>query len=212
MLEKNKIICGDSLELIKTLPDKSIDLLVTDPPYGVGWGYDVYDDTPEQLEHMVKVFMPEFLRVAKVTAITTGVSNMFLYPKPTWTMAWSRPAGVGRGPWGFCCWTPILVYGKDPYLATGKGSRPDTYFGKDEFRDAEGKFHPCSKPSKFWRWLIQRCSPNPSDLIMDPFTGSGTTAIICTELGRDFICIELSPEYAAKAQARLDNYQSKKLF
>ena len=56
---------------------------------------------------------------------TPGNLNHRLYPAPTWTMAWFVPAGTGCGPWGFCCWQPILCYGKDPKLAKGKGSHPD---------------------------------------------------------------------------------------
>ena len=119
------IICGDSLEVLKTLADKSVGLLFADPPYGVNLGYDNFDDTEENVRVLVEKFMPEALRVADTVAITPGVRGIDWYPKPTWTLAWINRAGAGRSPWGFSCWQPILVYGKDPFLAKLLGGRGD---------------------------------------------------------------------------------------
>lgn len=47
MIEINKVYCMEALELLKTLPDKSVDLCLTDPPYGINLNYDVYLDTEE---------------------------------------------------------------------------------------------------------------------------------------------------------------------
>ena len=47
MSSKIELICGDCLEVMKTMPDKSVDLVLTDPPYGVNLGYSTYNDTEE---------------------------------------------------------------------------------------------------------------------------------------------------------------------
>jgi DNA modification methylase len=106
-------------------------------------------------------------------------------------MAWFTPAGVGRGPWGFCCWQPVLCYGRDPKLAKGKGCHPDAIVHTES---AERLGHPCSKPVKFWSWLMERAS-EPTDLIYDPFAGSGTTLIAAEMTGRVARVIEIDPAY-----------------
>ena len=66
----NKVHCCDCLEFMKDIPDKSIDLVLTDPPYGVNFDYDQYQDTPENLKKLVDSFMPELLRIGKVVLLT----------------------------------------------------------------------------------------------------------------------------------------------
>ena len=196
----NKIICGDCLTLMKSIPDKSIDLVLTDPPYGVNFDYDQYQDTPENLKKLVDSFMPELLRVGKVVLLTCGIKNMYLYPKPDWVLAWVSTAGAGMNPWGFSCWQPILAYGKDPYLANKLGSRPDILLSNET---SEKFGHSCTKPLNLWKQLLQRGSVKETDLVLDIFMGSGTTAVACKQLKRNFIGIEISQKYCDIANQRL---------
>ena len=62
---KQTIINGDCLEYMKTLSDKSFDLVLTDPPYGVGYEYDIWEDTEKNLKNLLDKIMPEILRVGK---------------------------------------------------------------------------------------------------------------------------------------------------
>lgn len=64
------------------------------------------------------------------------------------------------------------------------------------------KIHATQKPVKLFQRLIE-ASSNVGDTVLDPFAGSGTTAIAAMRSKRDWICIERDPEYAAKAQARI---------
>jgi site-specific DNA-methyltransferase (adenine-specific) len=201
MLELNKIYCGDCLEVMKDIPDKSIDLVLTDPPYGVNFQYDQYQDTPENLKELVSKFMPEVLRIGKRVLMTTGIKNMYLYPKPDWILAWVSTAGAGMNPWGFTCWQPILAYGKDPYLENRLGSRPDVFIHTET---AEKWIeHSCNKPIEFWKKLLLRGSVKETDIIYDPFMGSGTTAVACQSLNRKFIGSEISEKYCEIARQRL---------
>jgi len=94
----NKIIQGDAVSVLKELPDKSIDVVLTDPPYGVGINYgEYYEDTQENLKKLIDAFMPEALRVGKVVVLTPGIVNLYSYPKPDWIMAWVVPAGTDKG-------------------------------------------------------------------------------------------------------------------
>lgn len=69
------------------------------------------------------------------------------------------------------------------------------------FETARG-LHPTQKPVSLWSYLI-RTYTQPGELVLDPFCGSGTTAVACRATGRDFLCCDLSPEYVAMSLRRL---------
>jgi len=197
---KNKVIQGDCLQVMKQMPDKCVDLVLTDPPYGIDLNYDNFNDSEQNVRNLVSKFIPEALRIAKTVVITPGVRGIDWYPKPTWILAWINRAGAGRSPWGFACWQPILVYGKDPFLAQRLGGRSDLI----EDNSSSGNFgHPCSKPISLMQKIIDRTNHNGNGIILDPFLGSGTTAVACKMLKRDFIGIEISPDYCKIAEERL---------
>ena len=73
----NQIICGDCLEVMRELPDKSVDAVATDPPYGVNFPYLSYDDTRQSLKELIKRFIPEFFQhIAKdIYPLWTNTNN-----------------------------------------------------------------------------------------------------------------------------------------
>ena len=147
--------------------------------------------------------MPEIIRVSKAVLITSGVFNLWLYPRPDWIMAWFCRAGIGSGKWGFCTWQPILCYGKDPYLVNGLGRQHDSI---ESCEIAEKNNHPCPKPLKLWTKLLLRGSIKESDTIYDPFMGSGTTALVAIKTNRNFIGSEISQTYVDLANKRIDQH------
>ena len=198
----NSIVNCDCLLGMKEIEDNSIDCIITDPPYGINGNYDLYEDTEENLIKLIKIFMPEFKRISKRICIFTGVKNITLFPRSDWILSWVNKAGCGCGRWGFTCWTPIIVYGKDPYLESRRGSRPDTLIQAGLQGIRKGYKHPFEKPLSVMKWVIERTS-NEHDLILDPFLGSGTTARACKDLGRKCIGIEISQKYCDIAVKRL---------
>lgn len=215
LLGKHRIMCGDSTSSAAVdvlMSGKKAALCLTDPPYGLGDtnseknDYVDYDDTPENLRALISGFFPLAQSLSAVVVLTPGNMNARLYPAPKWTMAWFTPAGVGCGPWGFCCWQPILCYGKDPKLAKGKGSHPDAIVHTEA---AEKLGHPCTKPINFWRWLMERTS-ELGELIYEPFSGSGTTIIAAEQTGRICYAMELSPAYVDVAVRRWQQYTGKR--
>ena len=72
------------------------------------------------------------------------------------------------------------------------------------FKERTG--HPCQMPEAVLERII-RVSSNPGDLVLDPFAGSGTTLAAAKRLGRRYLGIELSPEYADRARRRLADIQ-----
>lgn len=205
MLEINHIYNADCLDLMKEIPDKSIDLVLTDPPYNVGLDYNTHNDNMVDVEWRLFIdnFMKEILRISKRSLITCGQDNIFYYPKSDWIIAWVNPAGNNQNRWGFTCWQPVLCYGKDIYRTSGMGARQDIIQHNES---SEKNFHPCPKPIKFWQKLLLRGSITESDIILDPFSGSGTTAIACHNLRRNFICIEKDPEYHRKSVERYNKH------
>ena len=198
----NKIIQGDCLEVIGEMEDKSVDLCLTDFPYGIEIDYGVYKDTQENLKELIKKLMPELFRVCKKTYLTCGVLNQWLYPQPNWVMGWIVESGGNTGKYGFSCWQPILCYGKDARLG-GKQGRARDIIKTTRRTKVEG--HPCPKPLDFWKKLLWRVSVSDKDIILDPLMGSGTTCVVAKELGRQFIGIEINEKYCKIAEERIKN-------
>jgi site-specific DNA-methyltransferase (adenine-specific) len=186
------------------------DCFITDPPYGVGLAarttkravrpgsYTTFEDTPEYVQACAVPKVAELIGVGMRGALTPGLRCMWLYPQPTDIgVIWS-PAGAGMTSWGFNCSQPIFYYGRDPFLADGKGSRPN---GVQWNNATEENGHPCPKPLYVLQWLVNRVSRH-GEVVLDPFAGSGTTLLAAKNLGRRAIGIEIEERYCEIAAKR----------
>jgi site-specific DNA-methyltransferase (adenine-specific) len=195
---------GDCRDILPELP--KVDLVLTDPPYGLGGSstkknkYSTYVDDRVHLLPLIEEVIAPLSDLDAVMALTPGVANIAIYPPPTWILCWTTPSGAGSGPWGFCCWQPVLVYGPDPFLKSGKGRRPDLI---QHTETAEKNGHPCPKPVGAWRKIAQRVYPEGDGPILDPFMGSGTTLRAAKDLNRKSIGIEIEEKYCEIAANRL---------
>lgn len=199
----------DALEYLKDVPDKYFDATITDFPYGVNLDYgDAYEDSVENLKKLIRFLVPELRRVSERVVIFTGVENCFLYPKPTWTLAWVYEGGYGGGcRWGFPSWQPILIYGADPYMKRRLGRRPDIIRGGGSSGDS---IHPCPKPLKAMKKVVERVSL-PGEHIFDPLMGRGTTGMACLATGRSFSGTEIGKAFFEEAKRNLENGQAQML-
>jgi site-specific DNA-methyltransferase (adenine-specific) len=195
-----KLIHGDCIEALRQMPDKSVDCIVTDMPYGVGFEFGDYHDNVANLKHLIDNALPEMRRIGRRVVLTSGIRNLFLYPAPTWTLCWYYGGG-SRGRWGFNHWQPILVYGPDPDRSA-RIMRTDVVRAVGKVLEDRSE-HPTPKPLAFMRKLIHRVAPSPADLICDPLMGSGTTGVAAIQLGHRFIGIEQNGDYLAIAQRRI---------
>ena len=211
----HRLMCGDSTRadvVEELLCGETPSLCLTDPPYGIGDtsseknNYIGHDDSPENLDKIIAGFFPLAKAACGLVVVTPGNSNQLRYPAPTWTMAWFTPAGAGRGPWGFCCWQPIMCFGKDPKLAKGLGAHPDAIVHTET---SEKNGHPCPKPIRFWSWLMERTS-EVGTVVYDPFCGSGTTIMAGEMTGRRCYAIELAPEYVDVSVERWQAYTGRR--
>lgn len=199
---------GDCREVLPQL--EPVDLILTDPPYGVSFDYLSYDDTPENLSELVRTAFPLFLEKAPRVAVSTGITNLQKYPQARWALAccWNTTGSHGRA--GFNQWFPILIWGKD---LDGFGKingelKSDVLFvnggGSVGFqRDGLEKQHTCPKPLNLIRKIVNRLSL-PGQTILDPFAGSGTTLRAAKDLQRYSIGIELDEQYCELAARRME--------
>lgn len=200
-LGRHRLLCGDSTsaeDVARLMDGEKADLCMTDPPYGADIQYATHDDTQDALVGLITGFFPLAEKYSDVIALTPGIANIWHYKKADWVLCWFYVAGTGSTPWGFSAWQPVLVWGKDPKLATGEGRHPDGFqymMSRDDAHENKCLGHACPKPLSVWRRFIERLSNKNTELIYDPFAGSGTTLIACEQLGRTCYGMEISPQY-----------------
>lgn len=112
---------------------------------------------------------------------------------------WARPASNSRSKvGGFSHWSPILLYGDCKMKVDFKSWHAIA----NAYR--KGFPHPSPKPLCLMEWLVGELS-NTSDIIFDPFCGSGTTCVAAKKLGRRWIGIDIEPKYVDIAKSRVQN-------
>jgi len=214
VLGKHRLMCGSSAEretVLRLMDGKKANVCLTDPPYGLNGAdtakndYVEFDDTKEAVAELARHWLPIARELSACVVFTPGVTRQWLYPEPDWVMCWFYGAGQSSSTWGFCCWQPVVCYGKDPSLATGNGRRPDAV-NMNTPANASDLGHPCPKPLALWEWFIERLSFKKSDLFFEPFSGSGTTLLGCEIHGRTCYAMELSPQYVDMAIRRWQDF------
>ena len=200
VMELNKIYCGDCLSILPSFPPKSVDMILCDPPYGVNLGYDVYKDTEDNWYKLMTSFLPEAIRVAKLVILPScQIKRLkWIYENfpPDWLICWYKGSTGCSAHIGFNDWEPHLVYGKIKGLCMH-----DYFFAKCETKK---KGHPCPKSVDYASQLILKAT-KPNHIILDPFIGSGTTAVACEKLGRKWIGIELSAKYCEISKQKIED-------
>ena len=206
----NKIICGDCFEIMKKIPDKSIDLILTDPPYGIAYQRKGEPAMIGDYGNVLGLVLPEFYRVLKDKGAVYIFTSFKLladwlhrfqsYFKMHNLLIWDkqRNSGLQMGAnYGFRY--EMIFYGS-------KGLHKLNDFCDDVlvFKKVRKRQIPTQKPIPLIEKLI-KMSSNENDLILDPFLGSGTTAVAAKKLKRNFIGIEINPEYCKIAKERIKN-------
>jgi site-specific DNA-methyltransferase (adenine-specific) len=194
---------GDCLEILPTLG--KVDAVVTDPPYGVGFKYASHDDSHAGYAGWCAQWFGALRLVSDRIAISCGIANLQMWPKPDWTLCWHKPASMGRCHVGFNNWEPVILYGRSPRQIVDVFRATIT---PDHTLDG----HPCPKPLGWGMALVDALSAD-DETILDPFMGSGTTGVACAKLGRKFIGIEIDEGYFDIACKRIDDaYKQADLF
>ncbi|MBQ6109977.1 MAG: site-specific DNA-methyltransferase [Alphaproteobacteria bacterium] len=247
----NQILCGDCIEIMRQIPDASVDAVFADSPYNLQLGektlYRPEDQTAaravrdtwdyfasnEQYDEFTRQWMAECKRILKPDGamwVIGSYHNIFRVgsilqdmgfwilndivwvktnPMPNFrgtrftnaheTLIWATPTKTGKY---------TFNYETMKKLNGGKQMRSDwdinICLGEERVKDKNGKsLHNTQKPMDLLRRVIL-ASTKPGDVILDPFVGSGTTAAVAKELGRQFIGIDREETYVNAARERVE--------
>lgn len=185
---------GDCLEYMRGMADKSVDAVITDPPYGLkdrsmrnaaafmDMSWDVLIDNDAMLQVIGK----------GSNAVVFG-GNYYNLPPCRGFIVWDKGESMYGRSWAECemAWTN---YDRVARIFKLHPNNPD------------GKEHPTQKPLPLLKWIVREYT-NENDTIFDPFMGSGTTGVAAVQLGRNFIGCEINPDYFAIAERRIKQAQ-----
>jgi len=190
---------GDCREMLPSMPQ--VDLVLTDPPYGVNFSYESYNDSPEGWYKLMDQVLPLIIKLGKMTIISGGqikkLDYFYINYKPDWIICWYKGNPGHQSFIGFNDWEPLLVYGKIAGICMH-----DYFCCRPKDKGQLENKHPCPKPIKWALWLIEKTK---SQTIFDPFMGSGTTLRAAKDLGRKAIGIDLEEKYCEIAAKRLSD-------
>ncbi len=230
----DKIICGDCLDIMKKMPDNSIDLVVTSPPYnlknstgngmkdgrGGKWanaalqkGYSHYDDNMPHEEYVEwqRNCLTEMFRLIKDDGAIFynhkwRVQDGLLQDRQDIVsgfpvrqiIVWKRKGGINFNPGYFLpTYEVIYLIAKPDFKLSAKANGVGDVW---EFTQEMKNGHPAPFPVA----LIDRIiGSTEAQVVLDPFMGSGTTAVVAMGLKRHYVGIELSPDYCEMAEKRI---------
>jgi len=230
----NQIINGDAVEVMRKLPDESVDLIITSPPYnlknstgngmtyggGGKWanaalmdGYDTHDDNMPHDGYVrwQRECLHEMLRLLPDTGAIFynhkwRVQNGLLQDRSDilkgmpfrQIIIWKRKGGINFNPGYFLpTYEVIYLIAKQQFkLASGANRYGDVW----DIRQEHNNPHPAPFPVALAERMI---ASTTAQVVLDPFMGSGTTAIAAINLGRSYIGIDISARYCEMARQRI---------
>lgn len=261
-MEKNQIVLGDCLQILKDIPDKTFDFCYADPPYylrqkGLGqqgklqsikdypsrFFYKIDDDwdkfdSQDDYNNFLKLWLNEVHRVLKdngsicVSISWEQMAPLFLIMQeigycPINNIIWYKPNGMPKfvDHRTLSNKTEYILFmsksEKNGYTynyRTAKkmngGKQLETIWtinmlvGNERLKNETAKvgesmnLHPTQKPEELIKRII-RCFTKLNDYVLDPFSGTGTTASVCKQCGRDYYVIEKDEKYYNASVERL---------
>jgi site-specific DNA-methyltransferase (adenine-specific) len=235
----NKIVCGDAVRAMKQIPDGSVDVIITSPPYnlknstgngmkdgrGGKWahaalqkGYTHHDDCMPHEEYVTwqRACLTEMMRIIPEDGAIFynhkwRVQNGLLQDRQDIVsgfpvrqiIIWRRKGGLNFNAGYFLpTYEVIYLIAKPQFKLSPKANAHGDVW---EFTQEMNNAHPAAFPVA----LIDRIvSATTAKVILDPFMGSGTTAISAINCGRNYVGIDVSPEYCEMAKERIREHQS----
>ena len=209
---KNKALFGvDALEELRKLPDNSVDVVITDPPYGIDFvptrktQNPSFQDEPETVFEYLEEVFAELKRVCKANAhiyVFSGYTNAFVFREMLAKCFWVQENWLTwvKNNHTMCdfkkeyaskyevIWFCKMPHGDERHL--NNPCSPDVL----EYAIPQNKYHDCQKPIELLQYLIENSS-GKGEVILDPFAGSGSTLIAAAKCGRYYIGFELEKSY-----------------
>ena len=200
-----QLYCGDCLEILPMLEPESVDAVITDPPYGIGYNRNTKHKGQVKRPTVIgddEPFDPApLLRFAKLILWGANCYASRLPDSKTWL-----------------CWKKTLTNGDkgqaaDFELAWARGIGRSRFFqhlwaGCYRASEAGQFYHPTQKPIALMHWCLDLLKVSKGATVLDPYMGSGTTGVACVQTGRSFIGIEIDPGYYAIAERRIAKAQA----
>jgi DNA modification methylase len=213
-----EIIQANCLDRLRLMPNKSVDLILTDIPYGIGIhrmnfvksgpqkigkatrnDYRTTGDWDTPLDSAV---LDEIKRVAKTYVVWGGNYVPFEWGRQ-WLVWDKRIEDKYQNDYSDCELATTSIDGPSRifrYMWSGFLRGDNSFFEK--------RYHPTQKPVALMQWCIELFT-QPGDTVLDCFSGSGTTAVACYRTRRKCIAIEISPEYCQIARQRIQDEHDK---
>lgn len=207
---------GDSIELLTELPPGRVDVVLTDPPFGIrlsnharrsdragpvrrrarSWamsGDDSLDVALQVIRWADGRGLPLILFASPYNPLPGNWRNV---------LVWDKGPAVGGGGDPRTCWkrTFEMVYTRRNRALEGGRDEGVLRFPVNSRGDYE--YHPCQKPVGLLRYLLRKAT-RPGDVVLDPFAGSGSTAVACVLEGRRCVLVEREPSYVEVARRRV---------
>ena len=218
MVELNQIILADCMEIMKQIPDKFIDLAITDPPYGIGAGTKIFTREGKQTGKSKcisgigykksewdsaipdKKYFNDLFRVSKNQIIWGG--NYFIehLKNTSCFIVWDKDNGDNL--YADC----ELAWSSFP-SAVRKFKHKWHGMLQENMSAKEIRIHPTQKPIALYRWLLQNYAKT-GDKIIDTHSGSGSLACACHLEKFDFLAIEKDEDYFKSSVERLETLRS----
>lgn len=202
---------GRAEDVIPAIDLASVDLVLTDPPFGVlggsrtvgrrkgGYDHHGWDDTPDYVRATVIPIIADLIdRVGRVI-VTPGLELLWDYPRPDVLGAFFCPTTNSLSKWGRQETSPILYYGKDPKHTKGLSGTGRLY---GRYNSEMIHWHPCAKTTDDWQWLLVKGSLE-GEMVLDPYAGAFTTLVAAQRTGRRAIGIEIEERYCELGALRL---------
>lgn len=213
----------DCLEGLREIPDKSVDLVVTDPPYGIGiksqggskgagaklnpWA----DICNASLWYTA--WIKECKRILKDDGALWSFINWRYFPTMckagldcqwnvesllVWDKCWIGPGGVrGLRP----SYEQVALFTMPDFAIKDRGLADIQRF---KWASHKPTGHPAEKPVDLIRWIIRASGKADGAVILDPFMGSGTTAVAAVREGCHYVGFDMDPVWVEKASARVE--------
>lgn len=208
------IMQGDCLERLREIPDGSVDLILTDPPYGMAWvsnrrkvahrsiaGDQSLEWLEPMLEQAARVLKPDsaayfFCSWHFICQFKMAVERHFKLKN---VLTWEKNLhGTGDLKGDFAPKTEFVLFAVKGRPLIRGGREPNVF----RFAKTANALHPTQKPVDLCEYLVSKFS-DEGQTVLDPFMGSGTTGVACARTGRNFIGIELDPTYYLTSAMRI---------
>ena len=192
----NQIIQGDCLEFMKTLPDNCIDLVLTDPPYGIKISSNPVRQKHEKKEWdsfiPTQEYFDEICRISKEQIIWGG--NYFGLPPSRGFIVWDK-----KQPESFSLAMCEMAWNSKDCNAK---------IFRQSVHKESANVHPTQKPVELMVWclenyLLKKWDKDRRPIVFDGFAGSGTTGVACKKCGCDYILVEKEKDYCEIIEKRL---------